>query len=88
MARLSDRADDRQLVRPMSMQERWGLLRRRAPMIVRLALGAALSWFVATELVGHVQPFFAPVAAALTIAAGIGQRRSVVVELVVGVSVG
>ena len=88
MARLSDRADDRQLRQPMSMPERYGLLRRRAPMIVRLALGTALSWFVATEAVGHVQPFFAPVAAALTIAAGIGQRRSVVVELVVGVSVG
>lgn len=72
----------------MSASERWGLLRRRAPMIVRLALGTSLAWLIATEVVGHVQPFFAPVAAALTIAAGIGQRRSVVVELVVGVSVG
>ncbi|UYM04184.1 FUSC family protein [Solicola gregarius] len=88
MTRLTDRADDRQLVRPMAMSERWGILRGRAPMIVRLALGTSLAWLVATELIGHVQPFFAPVAAALTIAAGLGQRRSVVVELVVGVSVG
>ncbi|UPK76305.1 FUSC family protein [Nocardioidaceae bacterium SCSIO 66511] len=88
MARLTDRADDRQLVRPLAMGERWDLLRRRVPMIVRLALGTSLAWLIATEVVGHVQPFFAPVAAALTIAAGIGQRRSVVVELVLGVSVG
>lgn len=88
MTRLTDRADDRQRLRPMSLPERWSMLRSRAPMIIRLSLGTSIAWLVATVAVGHVQPFFAPVAAALTIAAGIGQRRSVVVELVVGVSVG
>lgn len=88
MARLTDRADDRQRLQPMPLSERWATLRQRSPMIVRLSLGTAMAWLIASAVVGHVQPFFAPVAAALTIAAGIGQRRSVVVELVVGVSIG
>lgn len=72
----------------MSVRERWTTLRRRRTLIAQLSLGASLSWLLATEVVGHVQPFFAPVATVIVIAAGVGQRRSVVVELVLGVSVG
>lgn len=75
-------------LRPMSMAERAALLSQRKSLILQLSLGASLAWFVAAELIGHVQPFFAPVAAAIVIAAGIGQRRSVVAELVLGVSIG
>ncbi len=56
--------------------------------VIQICLAAVAAWAVATEVVGHVQPFFAPVAAVLTVTAGLGQRRRVVVELVVGVSVG
>lgn len=88
LTRLTDRADDRQRLHPMAFSERWSILRGRGQMMAQLSLGTSLAWLFATQVVGHTQPFFAPVAAALTIAAGIGQRRSVVIELVVGVAVG
>lgn len=56
--------------------------------ILQLVLAAGAAWLVATELVGHVQPFFAPVAAVVTVIAGLGQRRRVVLDLVLGVSIG
>lgn len=91
MSRLTDRLEHppgRGPLRPMSMAERVSTLAQRKSLILQLSLGASLAWFIAAEIIGHVQPFFAPVAAAIVIAAGIGQRRSVVLELVVGVSVG
>ncbi len=56
--------------------------------VVQICLAAVAAWLIATELVGHLQPFFAPVAAVVTVTAGLGQRRRVMIELVLGVSVG
>ncbi|GAA0226460.1 aromatic acid exporter family protein [Saccharothrix mutabilis subsp. mutabilis] len=56
--------------------------------IVQAALAAGLSWFVATTVVGHAHPFFAPIAAVVCLGVSLGQRLRRVVELVVGVSVG
>lgn len=56
--------------------------------IVQSALAAALAWFVATRLVGHPQPFFAPIAAVLSLGVSLGQRLRRSVELVVGVALG
>lgn len=48
----------------------------------------ALSWWVATDLLGHPSPISAPVVAAVAIGAGIEDRRRRVVEVVIGVAAG
>lgn len=64
-------------------------LRRMGLPILQCAVAAALAWLVATEVFGHSQPFFAPIAVIISIGVGLGQQRlRRVVELVVGVSVG
>jgi uncharacterized membrane protein YgaE (UPF0421/DUF939 family) len=64
---------------------RW---QRTALPILQAALAAGLAWFVATKVVGHAHPFFAPIAAVVCLGVSLGQRPRRVVELVVGVSVG
>lgn len=57
--------------------------------IVQSALGAALAWWVATSPpIDHPQPFFAPIAALITLGGGLGQRLPRVLELVGGVALG
>lgn len=57
--------------------------------ILQCAVAAGLAWLVATEVFGHAQPFFAPIAVIICIGVGLGQRRlRRAVELVVGVSLG
>lgn len=56
--------------------------------IVQCALSAGLAWVVATVLIGHAHPFFAPIAAVVCLGVSLGQRLRRVGELVVGVSVG
>jgi uncharacterized membrane protein YgaE (UPF0421/DUF939 family) len=56
--------------------------------ILHSAVAAAVAWLVATELVGHEQPFFAPISAVITLGLTVGQRRRRAVELAIGVAVG
>jgi uncharacterized membrane protein YgaE (UPF0421/DUF939 family) len=56
--------------------------------ILHSALAASLAWLVATELVNHEQPFFAPISAVITLGLTVGQRRRRAVELAIGVAVG
>ncbi|MBH0778119.1 FUSC family protein [Nocardia bovistercoris] len=63
-------------------------LRLSALPIVQCALGAALAWFVAHDIIGHALPFFAPTAAVVSIGISFGARLKRSVELVVGVAVG
>ncbi|MFC5829227.1 FUSC family protein [Nonomuraea insulae] len=72
----------------MHVHQRLGRLRLMAPSIGQCAVGAALAWLVAKEVLGHSRPFFAPVAVVVCIGVGLGQRLRRVVELVVGVSLG
>ncbi len=65
-----------------------GRLRTMARPILQSALAAALAWLVATQVLGHDRPFFAPIAVVLCIGVGLGRRWRRVVELVAGVSVG
>ncbi|HEY6781553.1 MAG TPA: FUSC family protein [Thermoleophilaceae bacterium] len=73
---------------------RAGLRSRRARLIatarpiLQTSVATALAWLVAKELVGHPQPFFAPVAAVITLGLTVGERRRRAVEIVVGVAVG
>ncbi|MEQ7127927.1 FUSC family protein [Actinopolymorpha sp. B11F2] len=56
--------------------------------IVQSAVAAGLAWYVATRFVGHPQPFFAPIAAVLSLGVSLGQRLRRSLELVVGVALG
>ncbi len=63
-------------------------LRATAPYLAQAALATALAWLVATELVGHRSPFFAPISALLVLGLSAGQRGRRAVETAVGVALG
>ncbi|GAA2335586.1 aromatic acid exporter family protein [Saccharopolyspora halophila] len=63
------------------------LLRTGVP-IVQCAVAAGVAWFLAHQVVGHPTPFFAPVAAVVSLGVSLGQRMRRSLELVVGVSIG
>jgi uncharacterized membrane protein YgaE (UPF0421/DUF939 family) len=63
-------------------------LRASAIPITQCAVAAGLAWFVAHDLVGHQRPFFAPIAAVISLGVSLGNRLRRVVELVLGVSLG
>jgi uncharacterized membrane protein YgaE (UPF0421/DUF939 family) len=56
--------------------------------ILHSAVAASLAWLVATEVVGHDQPFFAPISAVITLGLTVGQRRRRAIELAIGVAMG
>ncbi len=57
-------------------------------LIAQTALTAGLAWLVATAVLGHAQPFFAPVAAIVTLGVSYGQRMRRGIEIAIGVAVG
>jgi uncharacterized membrane protein YgaE (UPF0421/DUF939 family) len=63
-------------------------LRASALPVVQCGLAAGLAWLVANDLVGHQRPFFAPIAAVISLGVTLANRRRRAVELVVGVSLG
>ncbi|TDD48287.1 aromatic acid exporter family protein [Kribbella antibiotica] len=65
--------------------ERW---RDRIFFIAQCALAAGVAWALARYVVGHHQPFFAPVAAMVCLGFSFGQRLRRVAEVMVGVAVG
>ncbi|MGV9763687.1 FUSC family protein [Micromonospora tulbaghiae] len=76
-----------------SRASRAGRLRLRQLEIIALiaaqaGLAAALSWWLAFNLLGNPNPVFAPTAAVGTIAASIGQRTRRTAELLFGVGLG
>jgi uncharacterized membrane protein YgaE (UPF0421/DUF939 family) len=56
--------------------------------ILQAGVAAGLAWVIATEVFGHRQPFFAPVAAIITLGLTISQRGRRAAELAIGVAVG
>lgn len=71
-----------------SARERVERLRSTALTIGQCALAAGLAWLAARELLGHQLPFFAPVAAILTLGLTFGQRGRRAAELAAGVAIG
>ncbi len=63
-------------------------LRDSALPVLQCALGAGLAYLVARDVVGHVVPFFAPIACVLVLGISLTNRLRRSVELAVGVSVG
>ena len=97
--RLARRASERippraELIEQAAEASRTGIRTRRerviatARPILQTSVAAALAWLVATDIVGHSAPFFAPISAVITLGLTVGQRRRRAVELAVGVSVG
>ena len=91
LPRLGRRAE---LLEQAAEASRAGLRTRRdrvistARPIVQAAIAAALAWLVATEVVGHQQPFFASIAALITLGLTVGERIQRAVEIAIGVAVG
>ena len=65
--------------------ERW---RSHRFLIAQTAVTAGLAWLVAERLLGHPTPFFAPIAAIITLGVTYGQRMRRGVEIAIGVAVG
>jgi uncharacterized membrane protein YgaE (UPF0421/DUF939 family) len=72
----------------LSARARGERLRNAARAILQSTLAATLAWLVATEVVGHARPFFAPVSAMITLGLTQGQRGRRAVEVVLGVTLG
>jgi uncharacterized membrane protein YgaE (UPF0421/DUF939 family) len=98
-ARVARRASERippraELIEQAAQASRAGLRTRRertittARPILQTSVAAALAWLLATEVVGHEQPFFAPISAVITLGLTLGERRRRAVEIAIGVSVG
>ncbi|HEY3530714.1 MAG TPA: FUSC family protein [Nocardioides sp.] len=72
----------------MSLATRVDRWRTRRWAIAQCAIAAGLAWWIAQDLVGHPTPFFAPVAAVVSLGTSYGQRLRRVAEVTVGVALG
>jgi uncharacterized membrane protein YgaE (UPF0421/DUF939 family) len=63
-------------------------LRQGWPMVVEGTLAASVAWVIATRVIGHPQPFFAPAAALIVLGQARGQRGVRALEVVLGVAAG
>jgi uncharacterized membrane protein YgaE (UPF0421/DUF939 family) len=72
----------------LSARTRAERLRDAARPILQATLAATLAWIAATDIVGHSRPFFAPVAAMITLGLTQGERGRRAVEVVLGVTLG
>jgi uncharacterized membrane protein YgaE (UPF0421/DUF939 family) len=72
----------------VSMRTRLERLRVSWRSILQVGVAAGVAWVIATEVFGHPRPFFAPVAAIITLGLTISQRGRRAVEVAIGVAVG
>ncbi|MGC5247476.1 FUSC family protein [Gordonia sp. DT219] len=56
--------------------------------ILQCAIAAGIGWWFALDVLGHQQPFFAPIAAMISLGLSLGRRWRRSVELVGGVTIG
>jgi uncharacterized membrane protein YgaE (UPF0421/DUF939 family) len=71
-----------------SLRTRVARLRSKSFAIAQCALAAGTAWFVASDVLGHQTPFFAPIAAVVGLGTSYGQRLRRVAEVTIGVAVG
>lgn len=71
-----------------SLDTRLGRWRTKRWQIAQCAVAAGVAWFVARDLLGHPAPFFAPVAAVVSLGTSYGQRLRRVAEVTIGVAIG
>ena len=72
----------------VSMRTRLDRLRAAWRSVLQAGVAAALAWIFATEVLGHDRPFFAPVAAIITLGLTVSERGRRAWEVTVGVALG
>lgn len=72
----------------LSMRARIGRWRSKWWVIGQCAIAAAVAWWIAADLLDHETPFFAPIAAVVSLGTSYAQRLRRVVEVGLGVAVG
>ena len=72
----------------LSVRGRLDRLRSMSWHIGQASIAAVVAWVIAKEVLGHDTPFFAPIAAVISLGTSYGQRRRRVAEVTVGVAVG
>src|SRR4051812_45847952 len=65
--------------------DRW---RAKRWQVAQCAIAAGVAWWLASDVFGHATPFFAPVAAVVSLGTSYGQRLRRVIEVTIGVAVG
>jgi len=65
--------------------ERW---RTKRWQVAQCAIAAGVAWWLADDVFGHTTPFFAPVAAVVSLGTSYGQRLRRVAEVTIGVALG
>ena len=71
-----------------SVSTRVTRLRSKSWQVGQCAVAAGVAWLLASDLLGHQTPFFAPIAAVVSLGTSYGQRLRKVFEVAVGVAVG
>jgi uncharacterized membrane protein YgaE (UPF0421/DUF939 family) len=56
--------------------------------IAQAAVAAGIAWFLAHTALGHSQPFFAPIAAVVALAADVGGRGAQAAQMLADVALG
>ncbi|MEV4413665.1 FUSC family protein [Catellatospora sp. NPDC049609] len=72
----------------VTLRDRVRRVRASTILAVQAAVAAGLAWYVSHDVLGHIQPFFAPIAAVVTLAISVGQRMRRAFEIVAGNAVG
>jgi uncharacterized membrane protein YgaE (UPF0421/DUF939 family) len=72
----------------VSMRTRLERLRVSWRAVLQVSVAAAAAWIIATEVLGHERPFFAPVSAIIILGLTISERGRRAVEVAIGVAVG
>jgi uncharacterized membrane protein YgaE (UPF0421/DUF939 family) len=72
----------------MSVRARVARLRSKGWAIGQCAVAAGVAWWLAADVLGHHLPFFAPIAAVISLGTSYGQRHRRVLEIAIGVAVG
>ena len=71
-----------------SVRARLARTRSKSWQIGQCALAAGIAYFIASEVLDHPTPFFAPIAAVVSLGTSYGQRLRRVAEVTVGVALG
>ena len=71
-----------------AVEDRFAALRFAWLRIIQVTLAAGLAWLIATKVVGHAEPFFAPISVVLILGLAIERRGKRAFEVALGVALG
>jgi uncharacterized membrane protein YgaE (UPF0421/DUF939 family) len=71
-----------------TLDQRLSTLRFASLRIVQICVAAGAAWLIATRIVGHYEPFFAPISVVLVLGLAIERRGRRAYEVAVGVALG